>query len=208
MKTYTLKCDYCHSSFKRSSKDLASANLKSTKRTFCGRKCANFSQKTKKKIHCVNCGIIFEKAPSQIKKTLNHFCSRSCSASYNNKNKSYGARRSKLECWLETRLSTLYSKLQIEYNSKSAIGSELDIYIPSLRLAFELNGIFHYEPIFGESKLNKVQNNDQNKFQACIANNISLCIIDTSQQKHFKPKTSQKYLDIITNIINNNLAES
>ena len=31
---------------------------------------------------------------------------------------------------------------------------------------------------------------------------IDLCIIDTSQQSYITPKTSQKYLDIITKIIN------
>jgi hypothetical protein len=84
--------------------------------------------------------------------------------------------------------------------------SELDIYIPSLKLAFELNGIFHYEPIFGNEKLNKIQKNDNNKFLKCQEKNISLCIIDTSSQKYFKEQTSKKILDIIINIINQHLA--
>jgi len=77
----------------------------------------------------------------------------------------------------------------------------LDIYIPSLNVAIELNGIFHYEPIYGVDKLGKIQDNDISKSKACIDNQIDLCTIDTSGQKYFKPKTSQKYLDIITNII-------
>jgi hypothetical protein len=72
----------------------------------------------------------------------------------------------------------------------------------SLNIAFELNGIFHYEPIYGNDKLNKIQNNDMRKFQACLEHNIELCIIDTSQQKYFKESTSQKYLNIIVNILN------
>lgn len=75
-----------------------------------------------------------------------------------------------------------------------------------MKLAFELNGIFHYEPIFGNEKLNKIQKNDNNKFFKCQEKNISLCIIDTSSQKYFKEQTSKKFLDIITNIINQNLA--
>lgn len=71
-----------------------------------------------------------------------------------------------------------------------------------MKLAFELNGMFHYEPIFGEVKLNQILENNNNKFQSCQKHNISLCYIDTSQQKYFKPKSSQKYLDIITTIIN------
>jgi hypothetical protein len=95
----------------------------------------------------------------------------------------------------------LYPDLVILFNDKSTINSELDIYIPSLRIAFELNGIFHYEPIFGKDKLKQINNNDNNKFQKCIANNISLCIIDISKQKHFTEKSSIIYLEIIKNII-------
>jgi hypothetical protein len=103
---------------------------------------------------------------------------------------------------LEAQLTTLYPTLDILYSDKTTINSELDIYIPSLRLAFELNGIFHYEPIYGEDKLTQITNNDNRKFQACLEQAIQLCIIDTSGQKYFKESTSQKYLDIITTIIN------
>jgi hypothetical protein len=68
-------------------------------------------------------------------------------------------------------------------------------------LAFELNGIFHYEPIYGEEKLGKVKNNDGRKFQACIERKIELCIIDVSASKKFKPERDKKYLDIIVNLI-------
>ena len=78
---------------------------------------------------------------------------------------------------------------------------ELDVLIPSLNLAFELNGIFHYEPIYGSDKLSSIKNNDERKFQACLEKGIELVIIDTSSQVYFKEKTSQKYFDIIENII-------
>jgi len=87
----------------------------------------------------------------------------------------------------------------------------VNIYIPSLQLAFELNGIFHYEPIFGKTKnekndkLNKIKDHDKGKFKSCIEKEISLCIIDTSLQKHFTEKSSQKYLDIVCEIISKEL---
>ena len=99
-------------------------------------------------------------------------------------------------------MTTLYPNLQIDYNLKNTIGSELDIYIPSLKLAFELNGIFHCEPIFGRDKLNQIKINDINKFKLCHDNNITLCIIDTSKQKYFKEQTSKEFLDIIIYHIN------
>ena len=103
--------------------------------------------------------------------------------------------------WDEKKLISLYPTLKIDFNKKNAINSELDIYIPSLKLAFELNGIYHYEPIHGSNKLNQTQNNDQRKFQACYEHGISLCIIDTSKQKYFKENTSQEFLNIIVDII-------
>ena len=88
------------------------------------------------------------------------------------------------------------------FNDKQTINSELDIYIPSLKLAFELNGIYHYEPIHGQHKFNQIQNNDNRKFQACLENNIELCIIDSSGLKYNKPEKFKKYFDIIKAIIN------
>lgn len=91
--------------------------------------------------------------------------------------------------------------MEIHFNRKDTIGSELDIYFPSLKIAIELNGIFHYEPIFGDVKLQKIQENDQNKFQMCQKHGIGLCVIDTSGMKYMKPKNAQKYLDVIIDII-------
>ena len=131
----------------------------------------------------------------------NHFCSSSCAATYSNAHKTKGTRRSKLEVWLEAQLPLKYPDLVFHFNRKDAIDGELDIYIPSINLAFELNGIFHYEPIYGKDKLNQIRNNDTRKFQACIEKGIELCIIDTSKQTYFKEQTARKYLDIVTNII-------
>jgi hypothetical protein len=171
------------------------------KSKFCSLECKQKHSIKKQIVNCKNCNIEFEKSQSEIIKSTNHFCSNSCSATYNNKNKTTGYRRSKLEIWLEEELTNLYPKLLIEYNNKTAIGSELDIYIPSLNLAIELNGIFHYEPIYGIDKLNQIKHNDKSKSLSCHEFKIDLCIIDTSQQKYVKPSTSKKYLDIITNII-------
>lgn len=156
------------------------------------------------KCSCKFCNKKIIKRYSQHKKSLNHFCNSSCAASYNNSNKTKGTRVSKLEIYLQEQLTKLYPTLEIHYNRKDAINSELDIYIPSLKLAFELNGIFHYEPIFGESKLEQIQNNDSRKYQACIEKGISLCVIDSSGLKYFKEENAKKYLDIVIKIIEEN----
>lgn len=207
------ECYYCHSSF-LAKKKLINLNLKKhinknnnfeNSCKYCSKKCQFESQIKKQEVNCKQCSNTFLKSLSEIKKYPNHFCSRSCAATYNNINKTHGTRRSKLEMWLEEQLIILYPGLHIDFNKKTAINSELDIYIPSLRLAFELNGVFHYEPIFGSNKLEQIQTNDISKSKACIDAKIDLCIIDTSQQKYVKPKTSKKFLDIIINIINERL---
>lgn len=172
---------------------------------FCSPNCKNKSQITKIKIKCTNCNIEFFKVFNQVKKYKNNFCSKSCSITYNNKNKTHGNRRSKLEYWIERQLVQLYPSIHMDFNQKTAINSELDIYIPSLNIAFELNGIFHYEPIYGVDKLQQIQENDISKSKACHEAKIDLCTIDTSGQKYFKESTSQKYLDIINNIIKERL---
>jgi hypothetical protein len=111
-----------------------------------------------------------------------------------------------LERWLEVQLGARYPTLRILFNDCIAIKAELDIYIPSLRLAFELNGIFHYEPIFGQDKLSQTQNKDKYKLHACTKAGIDLCVIDTSGARYFKPKGSQRFLDIITRVIDERMA--
>ena len=197
-------CYCCGNTFNKSKHIIQMAlNPNSQKKNmYCSRKCQFLSQVTKKNVTCLNCGKDFLKKLSDVKKTKHHFCSQSCAATYNNTHKKHGTRKSKLEVWLETKLTEAYPDLDIHFNRKDAINSELDIYFPSLKLGFELNGIYHYEPIHGDDKLQKIQNNDDRKFQACLEHGIELCIIDSSQQKYFKEKTSQKYLNIINGIIN------
>lgn len=210
MREYLKECKNCNISFTINSRNEASRKSKNKNYTnyFCSKECNYVFKRTKIKIKCSNCNKVTKKLPNQIKKSKsgNIFCSRSCSVTYNNKNKTKGSRRSKLETWIEKEVTRLYPNLIIDYNKKDVIGSELDIYIPSLKLAFELNGIFHYEPIYGEEKLNQIKYNDNSKLEKCQKLGISLCVIDTSQQKHFKEKNSQKYLGIITQIISQTMS--
>lgn len=206
-KIYTLNCDFCQKEFSCSSHRWKTARYLKRKRgsnCFCSPECRlnkkGFSKQPK--INCLLCGKERVKSNSDFKRTKNHFCSNFCAAKYNNAHKTHGTRRSKLEVWLEEQLPKQFPDLVFLFNRKDAINSELDIFIPELKLAFELNGIFHYEPIYGEEKLCQIQNNDQRKFQACLEKGIELCIIDSSKQRYFKPKTAQKYLDIIINVIN------
>lgn len=207
-----LICKVCGNSYKREQKDVTRASKKGYKSTYCSNKCQTKLQFKDRQISikCKLCGKLTVKPLNQIKKSKsgNFFCSRNCSGTYNNTHRTKGYRRSKLELWLESKLPMLYPNFEFSFNGKDVIGSELDIYIPNLKLAFELNGIFHYEPIYGVGTFDKIKNNDNRKFLACAEKTISLCVIDTSGQKYFKEQTSQKYLNIIQNIIDTKLCGS
>lgn len=206
-----LKCENCEKIFYITKHRLQSPGKWKDKKyepyKFCSLKCNGLHNITRITVECKQCEKKFSKTPFQIKKTKNNFCCKSCAAIYNNAHKTKGTRRSKLEIWIEKQLITLYPNIEIQFNKTDMINSELDIYIPSLKLAFELNGIFHYEPIYGEKKFNQTINNDHRKFSACAEKNIDLCIIDTSLEKYFKIEKSKKYLDIITNIIEKKLLD-
>lgn len=213
--TIEISCDFCKSIFQCSKRHLYKQIKNNKSDVYCSRACAaNARNKAKnygtKQCQCKNCNAFVKRVTKEIKKSKsgNIFCSVSCAATYNNKNKVYGIKRAKLEVWLESKLRELFPVLEFHFNRKNAINSELDIYIPSLKLAFELNGIFHYEPIYGSDKLKNIQNNDNRKFQACLEQNIELCIIDTSQQIRFTESSSVKYLNIIKQLINSKLLAS
>lgn len=205
-----LQCPYCDGYFSMKKNIIQYSMSKKRKKyknykintIYCGAECSHLAKRNAVNVNCLQCNKSFTKLPNQIKRHPKNFCSRSCAATYRNNHKITGTKRSRLEFWIESKLKELYSSLDIEYNKKEIINSELDIYIPSLRIAFELNGIFHYEPIYGLDRLLSIKNNDDRKFQACLEKGIELVIIDSSAQKHFTEKSSQKYLDIITNIVN------
>lgn len=196
-------CAQCHLPFTRSRKDGRRENPK-----YCSKACYSLCFNLTVKVPCGHCGaqVVRQRRYITLSKSGHVFCDRSCSASYNNTHKTVGYRRSKLEIWLESQIPSLFPDLEFTFNKKDAIDSELDIYLPSLKLAFELNGIYHYEPIYGSDKLDQIKNNDHRKFQACTERGIELCIVDTSSHTYVTPKTSQKYLTIISSVINQRLS--
>lgn len=66
---------------------------------------------------------------------------------------------------------------------------ELDMYNHEMKLAFEYNGIQHYEPIYGEQRLQVSLRNDQEKIQLCQQQGVTLITL-----KYAKNHSSDKYL--------------
>lgn len=196
------ECYFCNSIFvplRRNARESIRGN-KPIK--FCSKDCSAKYKCTKIEFFCKNCNSIIIRNESQNRrnKSGNVFCNSSCAATFNNKNKTKGVRRSKLEEYLEIELKRRYD-FDIQFNNKKIINSELDIYIPNLKLAFEINGIFHYKPIYGNDKLIKIQENDLIKIQECKNRNIKLYSINASKLKKFKKELGNYYLELVINII-------
>ena len=202
----SLTCSWCNQSYNRLKRNIISkGNPK-----YCSNACqgAYRSSSITVEILCKNCNQSFVSLKRDLKKlNTNRFCTKSCAVSFNNKNKSHGTRRSKFEVQLETILTREFPNLSILYSDKTTIKSELDIYIPSLKLAFEIQGIFHYKPIFGQDKLDRIQKNDAEKIKKCSELDIHLIQFDISDLNVCTKKTAVKYNNQIIDIITERLAE-
>lgn len=199
-----LECLNCKGTFlisKHRINDILNPNRKD-KGLFCSIECGKiYKQQNDNNIlslTCKNCNVEFLRPIYFTKKSKNHFCNKSCAAIFNNKNKKYGHRISKLELYIQQKLVNDYPDLIFQFNQKHIISSELDIFIPFLGLAFEINGIFHYKPIYGIKKLQQIQRNDLNKIIECEKNNIVLIVIDVTLQTNneLHLQKIKEYIDI------------
>ena len=164
---------------------------------FCSKACHLNSKKMTKVCKFANCSNVLQK-------NRRIYCSKEC---YRKDfvPTSFGV--SKLEKYMQNILPNKYPQLDFLFNRRDIVGLELDIYIPTLGLAFELNGKFHYEQVFKTQDLRLIQNKDRQKYTKCIEKGISLCVIDTTKQKTVTDKSSQQYLKIVTDIIDETLLE-
>lgn len=93
MKTLELvhvECQYCKTIFSTAKKNvLSSFKYKNKIVQFCSQKCSvgNRSGRNTEDVNCLQCNKEFSKTLSEIKKSKNHFCSQSCAATFNNKNR-------------------------------------------------------------------------------------------------------------------------
>lgn len=171
-------CDHCQ-------KEYLTRNCKHDanrcKHSFCSRKCFDVYRSRSKTVQrpCGFCHTDITKPIYTLKnsKSGEIFCNRSCAASYNNRLKR-NSRRSKCEELLCNLLTAEFPQLNILPNDKELLdGFESDIAIPSLDLAIEWNGPFHYIPIFGKARLNEIQNRDAIKLSIAQRKGINLIVI-------------------------------
>jgi len=82
--------------------------------------------------------------------------------------------RSQAESQTINLLRFQFKKLTILPNDKTAIGKELDLYLPEFKVAIEIDGITHWKPIFGEETLQRTIKADQRKDLLCEQAGIKL----------------------------------
>lgn len=180
MITYiTLKCDNCKQPFKRILTKHNQNIEVGRQHNFCSRKCKGLAENKRIETQCYLCQKGFKRTPKELKKSKsgNSFCSRSCAAKHNNRFKRQ-SRRSQIEIRFYNLLVKEFPQLNILPNDKTMLdGLEVDIAIPDLKLAIEWNGIVHFKPIYGQLKLNIVQNKDTEKLKIASNKNINLIVI-------------------------------
>jgi hypothetical protein len=177
-----LQCQRCSCDFLKL-KAAIQNNLRRGRNIYCSRSCNSHAKNEKynhgsSAVTCEWCNVNFKKKFREIKKTQHSFCSKSCAASWRNANKKAGYRRSKLEAYLENKIHNEYPNLLVEFNSRNLIGFELDFFFPDIMLACEINGIFHYKPIYGNTKFKRTQEIDEIKKERCKSQNVELLVID------------------------------
>lgn len=141
--------------------------------------------KSKVALKCKVCGGIFHATKTDVlsvhrggrkKKTLES-CSRKCSAVIKG-----SKTRSMPEIMLYSILATAMPEVEIRQNDRGILnnGLEIDLYIPSLKLAIEVNGPTHYHNIYGELKLLRTELNDIRKKERAEELGITLKTLNIS----------------------------
>lgn len=198
-KYYTYDCDNCGKFCKKPKTYYYPAKARKQKLFFCSQKCKHDYHKTVIKVICSNCQKEVYRVPSYLAKTDNSFCNKSCAATYNNKLKRK-SRRSKIEAKFYDLLVQEFPNLNILANDKTMLdGLEVDVAIPSLKLAIEWNGIVHFKPIYGQIKLDKIQDKDAKKLKIASNKNINLIAIPDLVSND---KILNQAFDDVKNIIN------
>lgn len=175
---------------------------------FCGRSCASqhfgllrrkpkvirpvIIKLPKPIIKCLTCS----------KDTLNRkYCSGTCRNVMLNKN--IKGSKSKAERYLSELIKReLPDLVFLENDRKILDGLELDFFFPSLGLAIEWNGIFHYEPIHSKDALTRVMLKDNSKIEKCKSLGIELIVVcDRTSHMKFIAETCQSLISQLKTII-------
>ncbi len=182
-------CDQCQKEI-----SIKNYRTKITKHNFCSIECRSKFNTKKVEVECLICNKKFLKLFHRIAKRPRHCCSPECAVILVKSQKDWGGNRSKLEIYVEENLKKEFN-LNFLFN-ETTIGYELDIHIPEINYAIEINGITHYEPIYGENILKRRVEIDKQKLEECNNKNIKLDIVNVSRDRNYPNILRKRYLEI------------
>ena len=165
---------------------------------FCSLKCHYNYQKSHNwiNVECEECKITVAKQKSKITNNQYNFCSKSCSAKFQNKNKTLGrSKKSKSETYLANLIRKDFKNLVVIENTRAVLPSnlEIDIYVSLINLAIEINGPLHSFPIFGNEKLLQIKEKDLRKKIEAKKIGCKFLTVDISKIKYWKE--TKEFLD-------------
>jgi hypothetical protein len=198
-----IECKQCGKVFSPTYKQLWKLKNNKVKYIFCSRSCGNAWQNKKICLPCGQCGKPVYKQWHELKrsKSGNVFCNLSCANTWSNFTSKKKDSKSILEDYMQKQLKIDFPYLVILYNQNEVISSELDIYIPQLNAAIEINGPLHYTPALGKYRFDTIKANDVKKTQQCLDKGIQLYIMDASKFKYLSKSSKERYYPQIKNLI-------
>ena len=174
-----LQCLHCNKDVLKFKSEIR----KNPDKVFCNNNCAsqhNWKTRpkpdTRKSYLCKLCNKEVFRYEADIKSKA-IFCSLHCSGTYYSQF-TKRKERSNLELFLLVKLQENFPYLKVICSDREQCsGLELDFYFPDLKMAIEINGPVHYDPIYGEKYLESIQERDSRKAKICESKNIELLSI-------------------------------
>ncbi len=161
-------------------------------------------------LQCEGCGALVVRSEAHMRKSKHGkpYCSKSCRMRHYNAHilPRSSCHRSEPEDMLIGLIRAGFPDLELLPNDRTTLDShlEIDIYLPTIPLAIELNGPVHYLPIYGDERLAKVQTKDSRKHLELHQRGIALLVLDISKLKSKKQQRAfieAQYAELVRPLI-------
>jgi ribosomal protein L33 len=201
----TLLCHACGIEFQRKKSEVMKSIRKGKKFSCsvgCSNRLSNSGLQRFVTLKCDECGQEFTRVmkdyrKNQLRNAAKLYCNKHCAMIALNKSPRSSRPTSSHEVIMSQIIKDNYDNNICIFNNVRDVfpdNLEIDIWIPSVCLAIELNGVCHFYPIYGEDRLKKTQSNDYKKSMLAQKMNINLLTIDTSS---LKSKSKQQVLNFL-----------